>query len=457
MAKAKENYLNKRIGFVSLGCDKNRVDTEEIISALVEYGFNIVSNKEEADIIIVNTCSFLLAAREEAISNILEMAALKTTGLEKLIVAGCLPLIDDGTMKESLPEVDAFIVPKDYPSIVDIIYKLYTVKKPVKPIQENKARVLTTPKHYAYLKIADGCNNFCTFCKIPYIRGRYKSNPLEKLLADAEALVNNGVRELILVAQDLTRYGSDFPEKNRPNLVLLLRKLSKIKKLQRIRLLYCYPEMIDDELIQEIKNNPKIVKYLDIPMQHINTRILKHMGRKSDEVTIKTLINKLRSEIPEITIRSTFMVGFPSETGKDFKELCNFLTEYKLDNVGFFAYSREEGTRSYNFRFQVSKFIKNLRLKKIIKVQSKVFEQSLDKYIGKTFEVMCDGYDDENGLYYGRASFSCPDIDYLIFFKADKLVLGELINIKITGFNDNYFIGESLWIYQTKFHLQGYF
>ena len=452
MTKTEDKYLSKKIGFVSLGCDKNRVDTEEIISNLVEYGFNIVADKNEADIIIINTCSFLLAAREEAVSNILEMAQLKNNSLEKLIVAGCLPLIDDGTMKESLPEVDSFIVPKDYSEIVNIIYNLYGINKPKKPKIKNKARVLTTPSHYAYLKIADGCNNFCTFCKIPYIRGRYKSTPINKLMADAEALVSNGVKELILVAQDLTRYGSDLKEK--VNLVILLRKLSTIKNLKRIRLLYCYPEMINDELIEEIKNNNKIVKYLDIPMQHINSRILKHMGRKSDETTIKNLINKLRKEIPDIIIRSTFMVGFPSETGAEFKQLCKFLTDYKLDNVGFFAYSREDGTRSFNYRFQKSSFIKKLRLNKIKKVQQKVVRVNMDKYIDKSFEVICDGFDEEQGKYYGRAYFSCPDIDYLIFFDGKDIKTGEILNIKITGFYDNYFIGELLWIYQTKFQLQ---
>lgn len=454
MAKTKDNYLIKNIGFVSLGCDKNRVDTEEIITHLVEYGFNIVANKEEADIIVVNTCSFLLAAREEAVSNILEMAALKNNSLEKLIVAGCLPLIDDGTLKDSLPEVDSFIVPKDYKDIATIIYNLYGVDMPKKPLTPTSARVLTTPSHYAYLKVADGCNNFCTFCRIPYIRGRYKSTPLAQLIKEAEALVKNGVKELILVAQDLTRYGSDLQDKS--SLIVLLRKLSNIQDLKRIRLLYCYPEKIDDELINEIKNNDKIVKYLDIPMQHINSRILKHMGRKSDENTIKTLIAKLRAEIPDIVIRSTFMVGFPSETRKEFKELCDFLTEYKLDNVGFFAYSREDGTRSFNFRYQIPSFIKKIRLNKIRKTQEKVVSINIDKYIGNTYNVVCDGYDEEMGRYYGRAYFSCPDVDYLIFFDGKDIKSGEFVDLKITGFYDNYFIGEMLWIYQTKFQLQEY-
>lgn len=442
MAKTKDNYLSKKIGFVSLGCDKNRVDTEEIITYLVEYGFTIVADKEEADIIIVNTCSFLLAAREEAVSNILEMAALKGNSLEKLIVAGCLPLIDDGTMKESLPEVDSFIVPKDYKNIVDIIYDLYSVPKPKKQLNICKARVLTTPRHYAYLKVADGCNNFCTFCKIPYIRGRYKSTPLSELFKKAVALVDNGVKEIILVAQDLTRYGSDLQDG--VDLVVLLKKLSTIKNLKWIRLLYCYPEKMTDELIQEIKTNPKIVKYIDIPMQHINSRILKHMGRKSDENTIKNLIKKLRTEIPEIIIRSTFMVGFPSETRAEFRELTNFLLEYKLDNVGFFAYSREEGTRSYNYRYQKFNFTKKQRLNKIKKTQQKAVEANMIKYIDKTFKVVCDGFDEEKGKYYGRAYFSCPDIDYLIFFDADDIETGQFLNIKITGFCDNYFIGEVL-------------
>ncbi len=440
MTKVKEDYLYKKIGFVSLGCDKNRVDTEKIITYLREYGFEIVSEKEQADIIIVNTCSFLLSAREESVSNILEMAQLKEQNLEKLLVAGCLPMIDDGTLTSSLPEVDKFLIPSQYENIVEILYGLYNITVPKKPLQVSKARALTTPMHYAYLKIADGCNNFCSFCRIPYIRGRYKSEPMKNIIAEAKALVENGVKELILVAQDVTRYGTDYDKTKKSQLVPLLKELSKINDLKWIRLLYCYPEMIDDELIEEIKTNQKIVKYMDIPMQHINSRILKLMGRRSDEQTVKQLITKLRQQIPEIAIRTTFMVGFPSETGAEFKQLCKFLTEYKLENVGFFAYSREEGTRSYEYKYQILNLVKKHRLKKIQSVQQKVFLHISKKHIGNTYTVICDSVEENECL--GRAWFSAPDVDFPVYYLDENGIPGEFVNIKITDFNGECYMGE---------------
>ena len=336
-----EELKKKKIGFISLGCDKNRVDLENVIFSLKSAGFEIVNNPEIANIIVVNTCSFLESARIESIENILEMSSYKSSNLEKLIVTGCLNELNYCDLKESLPEVDAFVNVKDNERIIEIIYNLYN-------LQYNgdkfTGRILTTPNHYAYLKISEGCNNFCTYCLIPYIRGRYKSRPIDELVREAEFLVSNGVKELIIVAQDVTKYGFDIYGKK--SLVNLLEELSKINNLQWIRLLYCYPEEIDDELIQEIKNNNKIVKYLDIPLQHVSDNILKSMNRRSSKEKIYQLFNNLKNEIPNIILRTTFILGFPNEQENDFNEILEFLKIFKLDNVGFCKYSREEGTRA---------------------------------------------------------------------------------------------------------------
>ena len=437
----------KTIGFVSLGCDKNRVDTENIITKLKNAGFDVVSNPDLAQIIIVNTCAFLQSAREEAFETILQMAQFKHKNLEKLIVAGCVPLLNDKKFESIMPEVDAFVKPVDYDNLPNIIAKLYKPKLKLQPLSNQiDSRVLTTPSHYAYLKIADGCDNYCTYCKIPYIRGRYYSIPMEQVIAEAQKLVDNGVKELIVVAQDVTRYGEDLYKK--PSLVPLLKKLSKIKGLQWIRLHYCYPERITDELIEEITTNDKIVKYLDIPMQHYNTEILKWMNRKSSSKNIDILVSKLRTQIPDIVIRSTFMVGFPGETKQQFNELLGFLKQAKLDNVGFFAYSREEGTAAYKLENQIKLRTKIKRLKQAQKVQSKIAKYNNKQKINKSFKVICDGYNEKDGVYFGRYYGSSPDVDFYIYFISQKQVnIGDFVDVMVTYANKNYLFGEVLWIY----------
>ena len=375
------NKFVRKVGFVSLGCDKNRVDTENIMTNLVNYGFEIVGDPAEAHIIIINTCAFLLKAREEATNTIFEMAQYKIDNLEKIIVVGCLPMLEQN-LEADFPEVDAFVKAEDYSKIPELIFELYNQKANQKQ-DIVKARLLTTPKHFAYLKVSDGCDNFCTYCKIPYIRGRYKSIPMEDLVKEATALASKGVKELILVAQDVTRYGVDLYHDYK--LVELIQKLSKIEGIEWIRLHYCYPELIDAKLIKEIKTNKKVVKYLDIPMQHASSKILRAMNRKSDENSLAKLINTLRKEIPGIIIRSTFMVGFPGESREDFKILCNFLKEFQLDNVGFFMYSREEGTVSYGLRKQVWYPTKKSRLKKVQKIQASIAYNLNKANINKTF------------------------------------------------------------------------
>ncbi len=428
--------FSKRVGFVSLGCDKNRVDTEKIITTLSRHReFSFTASKEDADIIVINTCSFLQSSRDESSETIYEMAEMKKKGhLEKLIVVGCLPLLDLQEAQTKFKNVDKFVLPKDYENIDKIIFELYgkrnTKKQPV------LSRKLTTPLHYAYLKIADGCNNRCAFCKIPFIKGKYKSYLIKDLVDEAQQLVSCGVREIILVAQDVTRFGQDTKE----SLITLIRKLSKIKKLVWIRLLYCYPDMVSDELIMEIKNNPKILHYIDIPFQHISNHILSGMRRRTTKRDIVELINKLRRQIPDIKIRSTFMVGFPGETKRDFRELCYFLKIFKLDNVGFFKYSREEGTASYNMNFQVDEKIKDERLEKIQKLQEKIITKKNKKLFKKTFKVIVDKKEGE--YYIGRTYFSAPDIDFEVAFSSENNIkIGSFVDVKIKDFKNGYFVG----------------
>jgi len=430
-----------KVGFVSLGCDKNRVDTENIISSLAQYPqFAFVAKKEDADVIIINTCAFLSSSRKEATNVIKQMSKLKQGNLKLLIVTGCLPLLNVEDVYKKFKDVDLVFVPEQYPSIASEIFKNLKINLPV--IKKTKqARLLTTPSHYAYLKIADGCNNRCAYCLIPFIRGKYVSYPMEELISEAELLTQKGVKELILVAQDITRYGMDLYKDFK--LTELLSKLLKVKKLSWIRLLYCYPDMINDDFISAIATNPKVVKYIDIPLQHVSNNVLHLMKRHSTKEEIINIITKLRKEVPDIKIRTTFMVGFPGETEKDFKELCKFLTDYKLDNVGFFKYSREAGTLSYDMPNQVPEDVKDKRLAKVQLIQEKIATKNNKKMVGEVFKVLCDSYDLKHNFYVGRPYFSAPDIDFEILFTSfKKVTVGSFIDVKITNYKNGYFIGE---------------
>ena len=437
----KSELLKKRVGFISLGCDKNRVDLEKIIFSIKNAGFKIVTNPIDAHIIIINTCSFIESSRQESIGTILEMANYKSLNLEKLIITGCINEMGYSDLESSLPEVDAFIRLADNDNIVEKIYQLYEVNLD----NDNHKitglnRILTTPKHYAYLKIGDGCNNFCSYCKIPYIRGRFKSEKIEDLVKEANQLVDSGVTELILVAQDVTKYGIDLYGKIM--LCELINELSKIDKLKWIRLLYCYPENITDELIETIANNKKVCKYLDIPMQHVNSRVLKQMNRKSNFESLEILINKLKSKIKDISIRTTFILGFPGETDEEFKQLCDFVERHKLNNVGFFTYSKEEGTLAYKMENQIPKNIKNKRLKTISELQFKVVNKLNQSFVGKEVEVVVDEIDGEYTVC--RSMYQTPLVDSLIFIKNNKLIVGNFYKIKITNHLNYDFEGELL-------------
>lgn len=427
------DFTHKKFGVISLGCDKNRVDTEKLLAVIRSAGCTVTDDIGEAQILIVNTCAFLNESRKEAIETVIDCAAYRCGKLEKLVVCGCLPQKYIGELYSSLIEADVFLGTQDYGKFFEALEKSYDgARVNFVGMGDNLYaidRVVTTPCHYAYLKIADGCNNFCTYCLIPKIRGRYVSYPVEQLIAEAESL--GDVSELILVAQDVSRYGIDLYKKK--YLVNFLKKLTTLVNINSVRLLYCYPDMIDDELIAEIRDNPKIVKYLDIPLQHSEDRILKLMNRRGTRAEYLSLIKKLKEQIPDIAIRSTFISGFPGETEEEFEGMCNFLNEAGLVNCGFFAYSREPDTPAYKMSGQVPYGVKKRRVKKLYSVQSEISSKYLSSYVGKTVKVICDGIDYEKGCFVGRAYFSAPDIDGKVYFNSANAVQGGYYDVKVTS------------------------
>ena len=433
---------NKRIGVISLGCDKNRVDTEKMLAILKDRHL-LVNDIETAQIIIINTCAFLRSSREEAIGEILSAGEYKKQGLaEKIIVTGCLPQKFVKEIFDELPEVDAFMGVSDYDKILQVIDGIYENQRlnavGIPSTECTTKRVLTT-KNYAYLKIADGCSNHCTYCLIPYIRGKYRSVEKEMLVEEAKGLGN--IAELILVAQDLTRYGCDL--KPQSSLVELIKILSALDNIGSIRLLYCYPENITDELIEELKTNPKLIKYLDIPLQHADDGVLKLMNRKGTGQGYLNLINKLKEQVDGIAIRSTFITGFPKESESAFQNLIEFIKSAELFNCGFFKYSREEGTPAYKLDGQIDAKTANARLKKLYSVQKKVVKNNLKKLIGKTVKVIAEGFDEDRLVYYGRAYFNAPDIDGKVyFFSGEEVVYGEYYDIEVGEVADYDLYGE---------------
>lgn len=426
-------WSNKTFGVISLGCDKNRVDTEKLLARLKERGCKLTDDLSKTQILIVNTCAFLQSAREEGIETILDCAQYKNEALEKIVVTGCLPQKFVEELFPALPEADIFLGICDYDKIFEALDESYRTNERqnfVKKGQEDfvKDRVLTTPVHYAYLKIADGCYNHCTYCLIPKIRGKYRSYPMEDLLQEAEGL--GEISELIIVAQDSTRYGEDLYGKNR--FVDLLQKLSLLDNVQKIRLLYCYPDVISEELIEEIASNEKIVKYLDIPLQHCDDRVLKLMNRKGTREKYLQLFQHLKNRIPEVAIRSTFISGFPSETEEEFLSMQTFLQEAKLTNCGFFAYSKEEGTAAAKMKNQVHYKTKARRVKVLYEMQSAISATYLSSFIGREIEVLCDGIDYDNNRFIGRAYFQAPDIDGKVYFNAANATQGQYYKVLIT-------------------------
>lgn len=424
-----------KVGMVSLGCDKNRVDSEIILGKMSDE-YEITNDPKKADIIIVNTCGFIESAKQESIDTILEMADYKINYKCKLLIAtGCLTQRYGEELEKLIPEIDIMLGVNDYSKINEIITDFIEGNKRAAEllnysddnINEGK-RVLTTQKESAYIRIAEGCNNFCTYCIIPKIRGKFRSRKMENIINEAKDLSENGVKEIILIAQDTTLYGSDIYGKK--SLHLLLQELAKIKGIKWIRVLYCYPEEIYDELIEEIANNNKVVKYLDLPIQHISDKILKLMGRKTSKQDIIDKIQKLRKKVPEIVLRTTFIVGFPNENKDDFNEIIEFLKEYKLDKVGVFTYSQEEDTPAAKMEGQISEAVKKKREEELMLIQKGISGEINKLKIGKLYDILVERYDGK--YYYGRNCEMAPDIDANVLFESSKKIdNGEFIKVKI--------------------------
>jgi len=433
-----------KVGMVSLGCDKNRIDSE-ILLGTISNEYEITNDPKEADIIIVNTCGFIEKAKEESINTILEMAQYKTNYKCKLLIAtGCLTQRYGEELKNLMPEIDIMLGVNDYKKIHKLIREFISEQKTSlqvnysdSNINEGK-RILTTASQTAYLRIAEGCNNFCTYCIIPKIRGKFRSRSMENILKEAEGLSKQGVKEIILVAQDTTLYGSDiYGEKK---LHILLKELAKIQGIEWIRVLYCYPEEIYEELVDEIASNKKVVKYLDLPIQHISSKILKRMGRKTNKEDIMEKIDLIRSKIKGINLRTSLIVGFPGEEEEDFEELKDFLKEYKLDKVGVFTYSREEGTPAAKMENQIDENIKEKREKTLMMIQRDISKEINQLKINNIYDILVEGYNGE--YYFGRNYEMIPEVDGKVFFKSEnKIKNGEIVRVQIKSCTDYDLVG----------------
>lgn len=440
--------MKNKVLFVSLGCDKNLVDSEEMIGILRRENFEFTDFEEEADVIIVNSCCFIGDAKEESINTILQMAEYRKNGRCKaLIVTGCLAQRYKDEIISEIEEVDAVLGTSSYDQIINAIKEAFDGNKYEKfmsldrLIVEEKDRILTTGGHFAYLKIAEGCNKRCTYCVIPSVRGNYRSVPMEELVDTAKKLADKGVKELILVAQETTVYGMDiYGKKMLPE---LLDKLCEVDGIVWIRLMYCYPEEITDELIAAIRDHEKVCNYIDMPIQHCNDRLLKLMGRKTNKAQIKEIAGKLRKEIKDIAIRTTLITGFPSETDEEHEELMDFVDEMEFERLGAFPYSKEEGTPAYSMDGQIPDEIKEKRRDAIMELQQEVAFDNGDKMIGKEILVMIEGKIVDENVYIGRTYMDAPSVDGNIFIDSyEELITGDFVKVKVTGSKDYDLIGE---------------
>lgn len=435
--------MNERMGIVSLGCAKNQVDAEMMLFTLRQCGYKIVADPAMADVVIVNTCGFIESAKQESINEIIELGKLKQEGrIKGIIVTGCLAERYRHAVKEQLYEVDAVVGIGGNEDIAEVVAKclqgeeteLYPSKMCA---QLEGGRIQSTPSHYAYLKLGDGCDNRCTFCAIPLIRGKFRSRPQESVVAEAKELAAKGVKELILIAQDTTRYGIDLYGEFR--LAALLDELCKIEGLKWIRLLYCYPDEITDQLIDCIARQDKVLNYMDIPLQHCNDRVLKSMNRRGNKENIVNVINKLRAKIPDIVLRTTLICGFPGETEEEFTELSEFVNEMKFQRLGCFAYSQEEDTPAASFENQIDEEIKQKRAEIIMEQQMPIMEEYCKSLIGKEIEVVCEGYDKYANCYFGRSMADSPDVDGKVFFNTEdgkKPAIGDFVTVAIDDYLD---------------------
>ena len=435
-----------KVAFISLGCAKNLVNTEQMMALTRDAGYELVSDPEGADVAVLNTCGFIDSAKSEAIQNILELAALKDAGkLGKLLVAGCLSQRYQSELEQEMPEVDGVLGTGSYTDIVSTLEEVTAGGHPrrfgdIDHTEEDGARVVSTPPYTAYLKIAEGCDNRCSYCIIPYLRGRYRSRSMESLLAEAKALADRGVQELIVIAQDITRYGTDLYGRRR--LGELLTELCKLP-FHWIRLHYLYPDEVDDDLIDVIAREHKILKYIDIPLQHINDGILKAMNRRSTKAEIIALLNKLRQRLPGLVLRTSLICGLPGEGEAEFEELCEFLQDAGIERAGIFQFSPEEGTPAAVMEHQVEPETAARRVELLVELQSRVMDAYNESRLGETLEVLCEGFDPEMGCYAGRSYADSPDVDGRVFFTAAGLVpAGTFVNVRITGTSDGDLTGE---------------
>ena len=437
-----------KILFISLGCDKNLVDTEVMLGMLASRGYEMTNDEQETDIIVINTCCFIHDAKEESIQNILEMAEYKKSGSAKaLIVTGCMAERYRQEILDEIPEVDEVLGTTAYDRILDAVdaalagqHEVMTADLDALPLPETK-RLVTTGGHFAYLKIAEGCDKHCTYCIIPKIRGNFRSVPMERLLKEAQDLAEQGVKELILVAQETTLYGKDlYGEKSLPK---LLRELCKISGIRWIRILYCYPEEITDELIQVMKEEPKICHYLDLPIQHANDTILKRMGRRTSKQELIDIVQKLRKEIPDICLRTTLITGFPGETQEQHEEVMEFIDTLEFDRLGAFTYSPEEDTPAATFEDQIDEEVKEDRQADIMELQQEIAFDKAEDMIGREVLVMIEGKVADENAYVGRTYRDAPNVDGLIFINTDvELISGDFAKVKVTGALDYDLIGE---------------
>lgn len=440
--------MSIKIGMISLGCPKNQVDAEHMLADFEEAGFEITGEISGSDVVVINTCGFIEDAKREAIDNILEVADYKASGeVKKIIVTGCLAERYREEILKELPEVDAVVGIGSNSDIVSIVKDVMNSDDAVSAFGEkcnlplDGKRVLTTPEYWAYLKVAEGCSNHCTYCAIPSIRGEFRSRPIESVLEEARDLAQSGIKELIIVAQDTTRYGEDLY--GEPALAKLLRELCKIESLVWIRILYCYPDRLNDELIETIASEDKICNYIDLPLQHANAEVLKSMNRHGDRKSLTELIGKLRDKIPDVSIRTTFITGFPGETPEQFEELAEFVKEIKFDRLGCFAYSPEEGTPAASLPGAVDDAEKVHRGELIMDAQYGIVIDNNKKFVGSIMRTVVDSYDPYNDVYEGRTYRDAPEIDGKVFFVCDRaLQPGDFADVKITDINEYDLIGE---------------
>ena len=435
------------VGMVSLGCAKNRVDAEMMLYSLKEAGYKIVEEAAMADIAIINTCGFIESAKQESIDEILELAQLKKEGkIKAIIVTGCLAERYQSEVMKELAEADAVIGIGKNADIADVVRKALDGEK-VESFPDKIAlpmeggRVQSTDRHWAYLKIADGCDNCCTYCAIPLIRGGFRSRKMENIVEEAERLVKNGVKELNVIAQDTTRYGEDIYGELK--LAELLRQLCKIDGLKWIRILYCYPDRITDELLDTIREEEKIVKYIDLPLQHCSGRILRAMNRRGDKESLLALIDRIRERIPGVILRTTLIAGFPGETDEDFEELCDFVAKARFERLGCFAYSQEEDTPAAILPDQVDEDVKNHRAELITEQEALIIDSFCDSVVGKEIDVLVDGFDRYADCWTGRSAYDAPEVDPVVFFTAEERPSpGDIVRVKITDHIDCDLTGE---------------